>query len=110
MALAAMPYARSGYNVVIDFSIPPWYLETIKKILFVRSIPVHYVVIRPSMDICASRAANRSEGAIPDYAMYKELYQCFDEAQRYIIFADSSDAATIASYIMEGLNSGDFLV
>src|SRR5215472_7771263 len=33
MTAAAIPFARSGFRVLIDFSIPPDYVETARKIL-----------------------------------------------------------------------------
>jgi predicted ABC-type ATPase len=110
MTVAALPYARTGYEVILDFSIPPWYLPTIVKIVKARNIPLDYIVLRPSEKICAERAATRHEGIIKDYAPYTELYACFDEAERYTISDDESDAITIAEHIREGLNEGVFRV
>src|SRR5271168_3352630 len=33
MTGAALPYALYGYEVILDFSIPPWFLETAQKIV-----------------------------------------------------------------------------
>src|SRR5215470_17503370 len=33
MTAAAVPFARSGFRVLIDFSIPPTYIDTARKIL-----------------------------------------------------------------------------
>ena len=74
MTVTTIPYARSGYQVVLDFSIPPRYLATVHKILSARDIPLDYVVLRPSEQVCAERAATRDEGRIADYTQYKKLY------------------------------------
>ena len=110
MTVAAMPYCRAGYQVVLDFSIPPWYMEVIIEILKRRNIPVDYVVLNPGEAICAKRAAERSEGKITDYSVYKKLYDCFNEVQKYTIHDEENDAAVIASNIMEGLNEGIFRI
>jgi adenylylsulfate kinase-like enzyme len=39
MTAAAIPFARSGYEVLIDFSIPPQFLETARKIL--KEVPLN---------------------------------------------------------------------
>jgi predicted kinase len=108
MTAAAVPYALAGYHVILDFSIPPWFLDTARKIAKVRDVPLDFVVLRPSEKVCAGRAASRAEGKIPDYEPYRELYASFDEAERYIIQDDKSDAAAISKVIRKGLDEGKF--
>ena len=103
MVAASGPYALSGYEVILDFSIPPWFLNTAKNILETRNIPLEYVVLRPSEKICAQRAASRTEGAIPDYSAYHDFYVSFGEAERYMICDDTSTAFAIASEIRKGI-------
>ena len=64
MTAAAIPFARSGYEVLLDFSIPPQFLGTARKIL--KEVPLNYVVLRPSLSVCETRAASRAEGRIID--------------------------------------------
>jgi hypothetical protein len=110
MIAAAVPYAVAGYHAIVDFSIPPWFLDTAKRIAKVRDLPLDFVVLRPSEKVCAARAAARSEGKIEDYSGYSELYASFDEAEKFIIRDDESDAKTIAGKIAEGLRVGSFRV
>lgn len=56
MTAAAVPLAVAGRHL-LDFSIPPWFLGTAKAIASVRQLPVHFVVLRPSKEVCARRAA-----------------------------------------------------
>lgn len=110
MISAAVPFAINGYETIVDFSIPPWYLEAACKITSSRKVPMHYVVIRPDRDICAGRAAKRAEGAMKDYGYYDDLYTSFDSVQKYTIYDNESDAATIAVHIREGLDEGIFSI
>lgn len=110
MTVATIPYARAGYSVILDFSIPPWYLAAVKKILEARDIPLDYVVLKPDVKICEARAANRCEGQITDYGRYQKLYDSFKDVERYTIPNDDTDAATVAQQIAEGLNEGIFRV
>ena len=41
MTLAAVPYARIGYEVVVDFSIGPWTIES--WLPHMKDVPVHFV-------------------------------------------------------------------
>jgi chloramphenicol 3-O-phosphotransferase len=108
MTAAALPFARSGYDVIIDFSIPPEFLKSAAAIL--KDIPLDFVSLRPSEAVCATRAANRAEGKILDYASYSDFYALFDGMERYTIHDDRADAAAIAMRIQEGLRKGAFRV
>src|SRR5215472_4658625 len=77
MTAAAVPFARSGFRVLIDFSIPPAYVDMARKIL--KEVPFDFVLLRPSLKVCAERAASRPEGAISDYLMVKNFYARFEE-------------------------------
>lgn len=110
MTAASVPLAVAGYNVVLDFSIPPWYLENVLKITARREIPVHYVVLLPSQDVCAARATHRPDGTVGEYAPYEELYRDFMEAEQYTICDDDADPKALAEKVQEGLAAGRFLV
>lgn len=107
---AAVPYARTGYKVILDFSMPPWFLETAKTIAKMRDIPLDYVVIKPSMPVCAARAASRAEGAIADYTKYSELYADFEGFDQYTISDNENDVMSIARRVRKGLNADRFSV
>ena len=108
MTAAALPFARSGFDVLLDFSIPPEFLPTARKIL--KEVALDYVMLRPSLAACEARAAGRAEGKIADYAAYREFYLLFDGAERYTICDDDADAAVLAASIRNGLSAGMFRV
>jgi chloramphenicol 3-O-phosphotransferase len=109
MTAASLPMARSGYDVVLDFSIPPDFLPIALKIL--KDTPLDFVVLLPSLSTCEHRAANRSEGVIADYERYRSFYAMFITApERYTVCDDAVDAATMASRILEGLRTRRFRV
>ena len=108
MTAAAIPLARSGYRVLIDFSIPPGYIETARKIL--KEVPFDFVLLRPSLQVCMQRAANRREGAITDYERLKNFYARFEEGSVEPICNDEANPATLAQLIVEGLDQGRFRV
>ncbi|MFZ0477863.1 MAG: AAA family ATPase [Terriglobales bacterium] len=108
MTAAALPFVRSGFDVLIDFSIPPEFLVTARKIL--KELPLDYIVLLPSEAICAARAAGRTTGAIADYAPYSSFYALFEAADHYTIRNDEAEAPDVAARISEGLNAGRFRV
>ena len=109
MTAAAVPFARSGFRVLIDFSIPPAFVDTAHKIL--KEIPFDFVLLRPSLPVCVKRAASRQEGAITDYERLKNFYALFEEGGRTEpICDDDSDPISLAQRIAEGLDQGQFRV
>ena len=106
MTAAAVPFARSGFQVLIDFSVPPTFVDTARKIL--KDVPVDFVLLRPSLQVCAERAASRKNGPIRDYAMLKEFYARFEESAIQPICDDNADPEALARRIADGLNQGRF--
>ena len=108
MTAAAVPFARSGFQVLIDFSIPPTFLETARKIL--KEVPFDFVLLKPSLQVCVDRAGSRKEGAITDYERLKNFYTLFENGTTDPICDDHADPASLAHRIAEGLNEGRFRV
>ena len=108
MTAAAVPLARSGFQVLIDFSIPPTYADTARKIL--KEVPFDFVLLRPSLGVCIERAASREKGAIANRARLKTFYALFEEGNIPPICDDAAEPASLARRIAEGLNQGRFRV
>ena len=108
MTAAAVPFARSGFRVLIDFSIPPTYVDTARRIL--KEVPFDFVLLRPSLRVCVERAALREEGAIGDYGMLERFYARFEEGPIEPLCDDHADPASLARRILDGLDHGRFRV
>lgn len=108
MTAAALPLARSGFQVLIDFSIPPTFVVTARKIL--KEIPFDFVLLRPSLPVCIERASSRKEGAITDHERIKGFYALFEQGSIEPICDDNAHPASLARQIAEGLSQGRFRV
>jgi chloramphenicol 3-O-phosphotransferase len=107
MTSAAGSFVRTGYDVLLDFSIPPAFLPTAQKIL--RDAPLHYIVLRPPLEVCSARARDRAEGKIAKYD--RGFYAMFAADPRHVIAPDDSESPkAIAEIIVEGLAEGRFRV
>jgi len=106
MTAAAIPFARSGYRVLIDFSIPAAFVDTARKIL--KEVPFDFILLRPSLKVCIERAATRKEGAIKDSARIRDFYPLFESGSMEAVCDDHADPASLAKQIIEGLNLGRF--
>ena len=103
---ASVPLARSGYQVLLDFSFPIDFLDTARKIL--KETPIDFVMVRPSIEVCEQRTAARAEGKISDYTIYRDFYKMFQGLPKHEISDDTADAKSIAQRIRAGLDEGIF--
>jgi chloramphenicol 3-O-phosphotransferase len=108
MLAAARPFARSGYDVLVDFSIPPEFLNVAAKIL--KEVTIDFVILRPSLETCDARAANRSDGAIEDYGPLKSFYSLFEGMPGNTLQNDKADVHQLVEQIREGLSSELFRI
>ena len=108
MTAAALPFAREGFDVLLDFSFPPDFLDTAQKIL--KEVPLDFIVLKPSQEVCESRASARAEGKISDYGPYRSFYSLFAGAERFTIQDDAADSRSLAARIRDGLSAGTFRV
>jgi len=108
MTAAAIPFATAGSQVILDFSIPPWFLGTVRKIAAMRDVPLDLVILRPSEAVCAARAKARAEGPIDNYDPYSDLYRDFDHLSTHIVCDDTSPASDVAAQISRGIAQGQF--
>src|SRR5262249_55899917 len=106
MTAAAVPLAKEGYQVIVDFSIPPDFVDTARRI--VKDIPWHFVLLRPSLSVCAKRADTRHSGRITDYD--RGFYELFEATKLNAICDDQAEPRVLAVRIHDGLNRSDFRV
>jgi hypothetical protein len=104
MTSAAGSLARTGYEVLLDFSIPPPFVPAAQKIL--RDAPLDYIVLRPRLEVCAARARDRTEGKITKYD--RGFYALFGADERHVVSEQSESPKGIAELIFKGLKEGRF--
>lgn len=104
MTAAAIPLARGGYEVLLDFSFPLDFLDTARKIL--KEVPLDFVMLRPSVEVCAQRAAERPDGRILDYP--RDFYAMFEGRPEHEVCNDALDPRTAALQVRQGLDAGVF--
>lgn len=105
MTAACIPFARSGFAVLLDFSIPPDFLPTARAIL--KEVPFDYVVLHPGLTECSRRAAGRNEGRILDYKPYESFHDLFTGVKGAIA-DETATPEEIAAQIHAGLAAGAF--
>jgi predicted kinase len=59
-AAAAAVFAQGGYTVVMNGIVGPWSLDLVSREVARVGADVHYVVLRPSLDVALTRATQRA--------------------------------------------------
>jgi hypothetical protein len=107
MTSAAGSFSRTGYDVLLDFSIPPPFVPAAQKIL--RDAPLSYIVLRPPLEVCAARARDRAEGKIATYD--RGFYALFAADSRHMVAPNNGESPkTMAQILHTGLKEGSFRV
>jgi predicted kinase len=60
LAASAAVLATSGYHVVVDGIVGPWYLDLVTAPLARRGVETHYVVLRPDLEVALARVKSRA--------------------------------------------------
>jgi hypothetical protein len=107
MTSAAGSLARAGYDVLLDFSIPPAFVAGAQKIL--RDAPLNYIVLRPPLEVCEAQARDRTEGKIMKYD--RGFYAMFAADPRHLAVPnDDQSPKAIAEILYTGLRNDSFRV
>jgi DNA polymerase III delta prime subunit len=102
MMLSALPYARAGYETIVDFTIGPWFLGLFKD--YIKEIPFEYVILCPSEKVCAERNGSRKEGVMEEYPSDLHLaFSDINEFEKYAIRNDQASSKELAAQIRDGL-------
>ena len=66
-------YAEGGYFVILDGIIGPWFLPMFESL----TVPVHYIVLRPSLRVAIERCQRRGGDTLSDPEAIAALHQQF---------------------------------
>jgi hypothetical protein len=91
---------------LLDFSIPPAFLKMAGAIL--KEVPLAYVMLRPSLAVCAGRARGRLEARMTDYD--QGFYDMFAGMDAHAIAEDGADPKSLARTILTALEAGQYRV
>jgi hypothetical protein len=69
-----------------------------------------YVVMAPTVAVCAARAAARPDGRTADSTSHEEFHALFEDAGPAIIREDTADACDLPARIAEGIAQGTHLL
>lgn len=95
LAEAGDGYARGNYFVVVDGIVGPWFLSSFTRL----NRPLHYVVLRPAVDVAIERCRLRGGSTLSDPEPITALHKQFSllgELEKHVIETDGlSPDATV---------------
>jgi predicted kinase len=100
-------YARGGYFVVLDGIIGPWFLAPFRKL----GIAMHYIVLRPALEVALARARNRGGNALADSGPISDLHRQFSalgELECHVIDTTKHEPADTLDAVRAAIAGGAF--
>jgi chloramphenicol 3-O-phosphotransferase len=107
LAKTATGYADGGYFVILDGIIGPWFLEPFKAI----AVPLHYVVLRPPLDVAIQRCRERGGDTLTDPEPITSLYRqlsSLGQLERHVLPTDGHSREATLSAVVQAVQSGEF--
>lgn len=107
LANVAEGYAKAGYFVVVDGIIGPWFLQPFRRL----AMPLHYVVLRPPLDVAILRCQKRGGNTLTDPAPITALHQQFSslaQLERHVLPTDGQARHDTLGMVIEAIEGGKF--
>jgi cytidylate kinase len=113
MSASACVYAAGGYDVVLEGVFGPWALPRFTSNCREQGLRLHYLVLRPRLDVLLARATGRGGDELTDVEPVTELHRPFQDLGEYEGHAiDSSEQSVeqTAETLAAGIKSGRYLL
>jgi len=103
----AAAYADGRYFVIVDGIVGPWFLEPFRRL----TAPLHYVVLRPPLDVAIQRCQERGRNTLTDPGPIAALHQQLSSLgalERHVLSTDGHTREDTLSAVIAAVNSGCF--
>lgn len=107
LAKVAQAYAEGGYFVVVDGIVGPWFLPPFAAL----SVPLHYVVLRPPLDVAIQRCHERGGDTLTDPEPITALHRQFSslsELERHVLPTGTQSRKDVLREVIAAVDSEAF--
>lgn len=111
IAASATAFARSGYRVVVDGIVGPWFLDPFREAAERDGLPLSYVVLRPPLEMALHRVRERGEEELTDVEAISGLHSAFaslDALEAHVLDSGDRTPQETAHDLHRDLESGRF--
>jgi hypothetical protein len=109
LAKVAEGFASGGYFVVVDGIVGPWFLQPFQAL----TAPLHYVVLRPPLDValqrCRERGGDRLSDPVPITRLYQQL-SSLGELERHVLRTEGHNRRDTLREVIAAVQSRAFLL
>lgn len=109
LAKVAATYAAGGYFVVVDGIVGPWFLAPFRTI----AVPLHYVVLRPPLDVAIRRCQERGGDTLTDPGPIAALHgqlSSLGELEGHVVATDGHAPQDTLAAVIAAVRGGAFLL
>lgn len=102
-------YAEGGYFVILDGIIGPWFLPAFDGL----TVPVHYVVLRPPLDLAIQRCQQRGGDTLVDPVAITSLHGQFDslgEMERHVLTISTDSPSQLLERLVDAVEAGNYVL
>lgn len=110
-ASAAGHYSRSGFFVVYDGVVGPWFLPAFLAATGLDELD--YLILLPTVDRCVARVVTRTGHGFTDEGATRHMHKEFSSAridQRHVLADPPEDVEAVAGYVLQALATGSLRV
>lgn len=107
LARVAEGYADGSYFVVVDGIIGPWFLQPFRAL----AVPLHYVVLRPPLDVAIQRCQERGGDTLTDPGPITALHQqlsSLGELERHALPTEGYSPQETLGAVIDAVRSGAY--
>jgi predicted kinase len=102
-------YAEGGYFVILDGIIGPWFLPAFASL----TVPTHYVVLRPPLDVAIERCLGRAGDTLTDPAAITSLhrqFQALGALEKHVLMVQGHEADRVLQDVRAAVLSDQYLL
>ena len=113
MADAACAYAAGGYDVVLEGVFGLWALEWFKPGCRKRGLDLHYVVLRPRLEVVLARGTRRGDDELTLVEPLTDMHRVFQdlgELEGHAIDSSDQSVEQTVEEMAAGLKAGRFVL
>jgi adenylate kinase family enzyme len=102
-------FAAGGYLTVVDGVLGPWWLDRWRAL----DRPVHYALIRPSLEATLARASGRPDHPLQDLDVVRQMHANFREVgaiERHVVDSTRQSASETAAEIRRRVEAGELIL
>ncbi len=102
-------YAEGGYFVILDGIVGPWFLPEFDGL----TVPVHYVVLRPSLELAIARCRQRGGDTLTDPAAITALHAQFGALgglEKHVLEVSNDSPGQLLERVAAAVDTGAYVL